>query len=307
MTDSRTTTAAPDVTDGPDGPGATAPGPGRPEAPRSRTRGFTRRSVLGGAAALGGVAALQSLLPPPASARPTAMYVGRGIGDMTGEPLGAGMNGYADTEQMSVGLHLRQRARAFVFADSSSSPRFLHVTAEIGLVFQSIQQEVLRRLAAEFGDTYHEGNVVITATHTHVAPGGLRPPHGRPVDAGLPPGHVRGQLRRHRRRRAHGHHDSPSTVGVTTEPSTTPVSTAHAARSSATPRKNGRTSRGHRPRSQSLQITRGSWWACSACSPPTPLHDLALPARLLGQQGLRRLALGAGGRRAGLLTGGTPA
>ena len=27
-------------------------------------------------------------------------------------------------------------------------------------------------MAAEFGDTYHEGNVVITATHTHVAPGG---------------------------------------------------------------------------------------------------------------------------------------
>src|SRR5690606_31730706 len=127
-----------------------------------------RRAVRRGAAALGGVAALRARLPAVAAGQCTDTSVGGGIGDMTGEPLGAGMNGYADTEQLSVGLHLRQRARAFVFADSPSSPRFLHVTAEIGLVFQSFQQEVLRRLAAEFGDTYHEGNVAITATHTHV-------------------------------------------------------------------------------------------------------------------------------------------
>ncbi|WP_241724125.1 hypothetical protein [Dietzia sp. E1] len=43
-----------------------------------------RRTVLGGAAALGGIAALQSVLPAVASAQSTALYVGRGIGDMTG-------------------------------------------------------------------------------------------------------------------------------------------------------------------------------------------------------------------------------
>lgn len=39
-------------------------------------------------------------------------------------------------------------------------------------MFQSIQMEVLTRLRARFGGTYHEGNVLIGASHTHVAPGG---------------------------------------------------------------------------------------------------------------------------------------
>lgn len=270
MTDSRADAAA---TDGPD---VTVPGPGRPGARQSRVRGLTRRTVLGGAAALGGVAALQSLLPPLASAQPTAMYVGRGIGDMTGEPLGAGFNGYADTEQMSVGLHLRQRARAFVFADSSSSPRFLHVTAEIGLVFQSIQQEVLRRLAAEFGDTYHEGNVVITATHTHVAPGGtsghpmvdLSMLGFRPVTFEANCAGIVDAVRM-------AHHDlAPSTVGVTTGTlHDAGVNRSRGSFERDTPEERAHFPEGIDPRSQSLQITRDgqlvgvlNWFATHATS-----------------------------------------
>ncbi|MGN0100577.1 MAG: neutral/alkaline non-lysosomal ceramidase N-terminal domain-containing protein [Dietzia sp.] len=241
----------------------------------SRTA-VSRRTVLGGAAALGGIAVLQSTLPAAATAQSTALYVGRGIGDMTGEPLGAGMNGYADTEQLSVGLHLRQRARAFVFADSPSSPRFLHVTAEIGLIFQSIQQEVLRRLAAEFGDTYHEGNVVITATHTHVAPGGTS---GHPmVDLsmlGFRPvtfeANVTGIVDAVRM----AHHDlAPSEVGVTTGA----LHDAGVQRSRGSFERDAPEERAHfpegiDPRSQSLQITRGgqlvgvlNWFATHATS-----------------------------------------
>ena len=99
------------------------------------------------------------------------MTVGRGMADMTGEPLGAGMNGYAVLEQQTAGLRQRQIARAFVFDDGSGG-RVAHVTADMGLMFQSIQMEVLRRLRARFGDVYHEGNVLIGASHTHVAPGG---------------------------------------------------------------------------------------------------------------------------------------
>ena len=251
-------------------------------APRAHAAGpssastVSRRTVLGGAAALGGIATLQSLLPAVASGQSTAMYVGRGIGDMTGESLGAGMNGYADTEQLAVGLHLRQRARAFVFADSSSSPRFLHVTAEIGLVFQSIQQEVLRRLAAEFGGTYHEGNVVITATHTHVAPGGtsghpmvdLSMLGFRPVTFEANCAGIVDAVRM-------AHHDlAPSEVGVTT-------GTLHDAgrnRSRGSFDRDTADERAHfpegiDPRSQSLQITRGgqlvgvlNWFAVHATS-----------------------------------------
>ena len=249
---------------------------GSPRGGGSQFGTVNRRTVLGGAAALGGVAALQSILPPMAAAQPTEMYVGRGIGDMTGEPLGAGFNGYADTEQLSVGLHLRQRARAFVFAESSSSPRFLHVTAEIGLMFQSIQQEVLRRLGAEFGGTYHEGNVVLTATHTHVAPGGtsghamvdLSMLGFRPVTFEANVAGIVDAVRM-------AHHDlAPSTVGVTTGAlHDAGVNRSRGSFDRDRPDERAHFPEGIDPRSQSLQITRGgqlvgvlNWFATHATS-----------------------------------------
>jgi neutral ceramidase len=238
--------------------------------------GVGRRSVLGGAAALGGVAVLHSLLPAVSSAQATRMHVGRGIGDMTGESLGAGMNGYADPEQGSVGLHLRQRARAFVFADSPSSPRFVHVTAEIGLIFQSIQQEVLRRLAAEFGGTYHEGNVVITATHTHAAPGGtsghpmvdLSMLGFRPVTFDANCAGIVDAVRM-------AHQDlAPSAVGVTTGAlHDAGVNRSRGSFDRDTPDERAHFPAGIDPRSQSLQITRDgrlvgvlNWFASHATS-----------------------------------------
>ena len=83
------------------------------------------------------------------------------------------MNGYAVIEQTSVGIHRRQYARAFVFAeDANPDKRTVLVVADMGLMFQSIFMEVLRRLKKKFGDMYRQDNVVIQATHTHVAPGG---------------------------------------------------------------------------------------------------------------------------------------
>ncbi|WP_238556326.1 neutral/alkaline non-lysosomal ceramidase N-terminal domain-containing protein [Dietzia sp. UCD-THP] len=245
----------------------------------SQHHGVGRRTVLGGAAALGGVVALHSVLPAVASAQATRMYVGRGIGDMTGESLGAGMNGYADIEQHSVGLHLRQRARAFVFADSPSSPRFLHVTAEIGLIFQSIQQEVLRRLAAEFGDAYHEGNVVITATHTHSAPGGtsghpmvdLSMLGFRPVTFDANCAGIVDAVRM-------AHHDlAPSDVGVTTgHLHDAGVNRSRGSFDLDPAEERAQFPTGIDPRSQSLQVTRSgslvgviNWFASHATSMTT--------------------------------------
>ena len=145
-----------------------------------------RRAFLGATAAataLGAALAADWGGFAPAAAQPAGgtggagasssipMTVGRGMADMTGEPLGAGMNGYAVPEQQTAGLRQRQFARAFVFDDGSRG-RVAHVTVDMGLMFQSIQMEVLRRLRARFGDVYHEGNVLIGASHTHVAPGG---------------------------------------------------------------------------------------------------------------------------------------
>jgi neutral ceramidase len=57
--------------------------------------------------------------------------VGRGIADLTGEVAEAGMLGYADTSQVSAGIHQRQRVRAFVVVDRRTGQRVVHVTADL--------------------------------------------------------------------------------------------------------------------------------------------------------------------------------
>ncbi|WP_100525598.1 neutral/alkaline non-lysosomal ceramidase N-terminal domain-containing protein [Mycobacteroides abscessus] len=96
--------------------------------------------------------------------------VGRGISDITGEAAECGMLGYGKSYQQSTGIHLRQRCRSFIFEDGSD--RILLVIAEIPLPMQNVTDEVLRRLAARFGQTYTGRNTLITATHTHAGPGG---------------------------------------------------------------------------------------------------------------------------------------
>ena len=146
-----------------------------------------RRQFLSVCAATASAAALpQAISVPRVHAQPASkvnapetgeepinqlMNVGCGLADMTGEPLGAGENGYAVLSQTTTGIRLRQFARAFIFGDTDNN-RVVHVTADMGLMFQSIQMEVLRRLKARFGDLYNESNVLIGASHTHVAPGG---------------------------------------------------------------------------------------------------------------------------------------
>ncbi|MGW0183410.1 neutral/alkaline ceramidase [Nocardia sp. NPDC003345] len=98
--------------------------------------------------------------------------VGRGIADITGEPVEAGMLGYGKADQKATGIHLRLRSRAFVFVDPIVDQRVLLVVNDLPLIFSSVTQEVLRRLAQRFGDIYTESNVMLTATHTHCGPGG---------------------------------------------------------------------------------------------------------------------------------------
>lgn len=129
---------------------------------------FKRRTFLAGASL---VAATAAMGVPRAKGQEALLTVGRGMADMTGEPLGAGMNGYAVMKQSTTGIRFRQFARAFIFEDAEGVSS-VFVIAEMGLMFQSIQLEVLRRLREKFGGKYNESNVFISATHTHVGPGG---------------------------------------------------------------------------------------------------------------------------------------
>ena len=129
---------------------------------------FGRRTFLAGASLMAATAAMGV---PRAKGQEALLTVGRGMADMTGEPLGAGMNGYAVMKQSTTGIRFRQFARAFIFEDNEGVSS-VFVIAEMGLMFQSIQLEVLRRLREKFGGKYNESNVFISATHTHVGPGG---------------------------------------------------------------------------------------------------------------------------------------
>ncbi|HEX8628625.1 MAG TPA: neutral/alkaline non-lysosomal ceramidase N-terminal domain-containing protein, partial [Catenuloplanes sp.] len=115
--------------------------------------------------------------PPaaPSSAQqlaPGRYLVGTGIADITGEAAEVGMMGYAALDQKATGIHQRLRARAFVFADQDSGKRVAIVNTDTQSIMQSIQQGVVARLKARFGDRYTERNVLLGATHTHGGPGG---------------------------------------------------------------------------------------------------------------------------------------
>ncbi|MGW0523376.1 neutral/alkaline ceramidase [Crossiella sp. NPDC003009] len=108
-----------------------------------------------------------------ASAEPADTYlVGRGIADVTGEPAERGMMGYAKLDQQTAGIHQRQRSRAFVVADSGGAQRVALVTVDVGQIFASVRQAVLKRLGQELGGQYTDANLSLSATHTHSGPGG---------------------------------------------------------------------------------------------------------------------------------------
>jgi len=112
-----------------------------------------------------------TLLCGAASADP--YLVGRGMSDITGEAAEVGMMGYASLSQVSGGIHMRQRARAFLVVDQGSGKRMVFVNNDLGMVFQGVQQAVIRQLQAKYGSLYGSDNVILSATHTHSGAGGF--------------------------------------------------------------------------------------------------------------------------------------
>jgi len=109
--------------------------------------------------------------PPPPGDPGSPILVGTGISDVTGPIAEVGMMGYANEKQLSAGLHTRLWARAFVFGDGGGR-RVAFVSADLGMIFSSVKQGVLQRLASIHGPKYHDQNVMLAATHTHAGPAG---------------------------------------------------------------------------------------------------------------------------------------
>ncbi len=117
--------------------------------------------------------------------------IGRGIADVTGPSYGIQMWGFGRADQLTEGLHIRQRARAFVIAQADApSKRLVFVSADLGSIEHHITLSVIDQLQLRYGDTYSIDNVILSATHTHAGPGGYW--HSRSdtgLDGGFYPEH----------------------------------------------------------------------------------------------------------------------
>ncbi|XP_059485796.1 neutral ceramidase [Neocloeon triangulifer] len=96
--------------------------------------------------------------------------VGVGIADCTGPAGEITFMGYARLEQKGAGIHLRQFSRAFIFDDGES--RVVFISVDVAMISYGIRKEVLERLQKKYRKLYNDQNVIISATHTHSAPGG---------------------------------------------------------------------------------------------------------------------------------------
>jgi len=123
-------------------------------------------------------------------------WIGCGSADITGPAAGFPMDGFARLDQISAGIHLRQRARAFIIAEPNTGQpggekRIVFVCAELCKIHVEIYEEVLTRLHQRYGDQYTIENVILSATHTHGGAGGYwRYAADGPVGTGFFPEYV---------------------------------------------------------------------------------------------------------------------
>ncbi|MBC7533170.1 MAG: neutral/alkaline ceramidase [Oligoflexus sp.] len=98
--------------------------------------------------------------------------IGTGIYDITGPAAEVGMMGFADGKQITSGIQMRLRSRAFIVGDETK--RVVVVSADLGMLFQMVKLKVSEKVAAnaELAPYYNEKNILLSATHTHGGPGG---------------------------------------------------------------------------------------------------------------------------------------
>lgn len=98
--------------------------------------------------------------------------VGSGKSDVTGPAADLGMVGYGDTGQTTKGIHSRLWSRAFYIEKPGTGQKFVFVSADLQSITQGVKQGVINKLKKKYGSQFSDANVMLTATHTHVGPGG---------------------------------------------------------------------------------------------------------------------------------------
>ncbi|MFY9309787.1 MAG: neutral/alkaline non-lysosomal ceramidase N-terminal domain-containing protein [Bacteroidia bacterium] len=98
---------------------------------------------------------------------------GSGTADITQFTKGIGMMGYGMHFNIVEEIETPLSARAFVIRDSETKKKIVFVNAEIAFITIAIKKEVVKRLHANYPHFgYTDENVILTAQHTHSAPGG---------------------------------------------------------------------------------------------------------------------------------------
>lgn len=100
-------------------------------------------------------------------------HIGVAKSDITAFKLGVGMMGYGMYFNIVKGVDTNLFARAVVIKDPQSGRKVAMVNVEICFITIAIKRGVMKRLARKHADLgYTEDSVMLTAQHTHSAPGG---------------------------------------------------------------------------------------------------------------------------------------
>lgn len=120
------------------------------------------------------LALVSTLSLTAAQAQAGDWLIGTGIYDITGPAADRGMVGYGDTGQTTKGIHTRLWSRAFTFGTPEGDDFAVFVSADLQSITQGIHQGVMDKIAADarLSPYLSERNVMLSATHTHVGPGG---------------------------------------------------------------------------------------------------------------------------------------
>ncbi|MCL1123015.1 neutral/alkaline non-lysosomal ceramidase N-terminal domain-containing protein [Shewanella surugensis] len=117
---------------------------------------------------------LSSAIACSFSAQAGEWLVGSGMYDITGPAADRGMVGYGDTAQTTQGIFTRLWSRAFTIGALGTDDFVVFVSADLQSIPQSVHQGVMAKIAANssLSPYLSEQNVMLTASHTHVGPGG---------------------------------------------------------------------------------------------------------------------------------------
>jgi neutral ceramidase len=98
--------------------------------------------------------------------------IGSGAADITGPIVDVQLSGFVRSTQIANGIQTRLTARAFIFGELDQSRRLVFVVTELLGSSHEVRLSVVDNLRAKYGDLYSLDNVIVSATHTHSAPGG---------------------------------------------------------------------------------------------------------------------------------------